>query len=43
VPQEKMGTIAEFVSVNSDLVTKKTKNSSFEEAAALTLTALTPI
>lgn len=32
-----MGTIAEFVSVNSDLVTKKTKNSSFEEAAALTL------
>jgi NADPH:quinone reductase-like Zn-dependent oxidoreductase len=32
VPQEQMGTVAEFVSINSDLVAK-TQNSSFEEAA----------
>lgn len=43
VPQEQMGTIAEYASVTSDLVAKKPKNSSFEEAAALPLTALTAI
>ncbi|TXD52008.1 MULTISPECIES: NADP-dependent oxidoreductase [unclassified Polaribacter] len=43
VPQEQMGTIAELVSVNSDLVAKKPKNSSFEEAAGLPLTGLTAI
>ncbi|SHG84103.1 NADPH:quinone reductase [Flavobacterium micromati] len=43
VPQEQMGTIAEFVSVNSDLVAKKPKNSSFEEAAGLPLVGLTAI
>jgi NADPH:quinone reductase-like Zn-dependent oxidoreductase len=43
VPQEQMGTVAEFVSVNSDLVAKKPKNSSFEEAAGLPLTGLTAI
>lgn len=43
VPQEQMGTVAEFVAVNSDLVAKKPKNSSFEEAAGLPLTGLTAI
>ena len=43
VPQEQMGTIAEFVSVNSDLVAMKPKNSSFEEAAGLPLIGLTAI
>jgi NADPH:quinone reductase-like Zn-dependent oxidoreductase len=43
VPQEQMGTIAEFVSVVSDLVAKKPKNSSFEEAAGLPLIGLTAI
>jgi NADPH:quinone reductase-like Zn-dependent oxidoreductase len=43
VPQEQMGTIAEFVSVNSHLVAKKPKNSSFEEAAGLPLIGLTAI
>jgi NADPH:quinone reductase-like Zn-dependent oxidoreductase len=43
VPQEQMGTVAEFVSVNSDLVAKKNKNSSFEEAAGLPLIGLTAI
>ncbi|MEC5165646.1 NADPH:quinone reductase-like Zn-dependent oxidoreductase [Flavobacterium sp. PL11] len=43
VPQEQMGTIAEFVTVTSDLVAKKPKNSSFEEAAGLPLTGLTAI
>lgn len=43
VPQEQMGTVAEFVSINSDLVAKKPKNSSFEEAAGLPLTGLTAI
>lgn len=43
VPQEQMGTVAEFVSVNSGLVAKKPKNSSFEEAAGLPLTGLTAI
>lgn len=43
VPQEQMGTVAEFVSVNSDLVAKKPENSSFEQAAGLPLTGLTAI
>jgi NADPH:quinone reductase-like Zn-dependent oxidoreductase len=42
VPQEQMGTVAEFVSINSELVAK-TQNSSFEEAAGLPLTGLTAI
>ena len=43
VPQEQMGTVAEFVSINSDLVAKKPTNSSFEQAAGLPLTGLTAI
>jgi NADPH:quinone reductase-like Zn-dependent oxidoreductase len=43
VSQEQMGTIAEFVSINSKLVAKKPKNSSFEEAAGLPLIGLTAI
>jgi NADPH:quinone reductase-like Zn-dependent oxidoreductase len=43
VPQEQMGTIAEFVAVNSELVAKKPTNSSFEEAAGLPLVGLTSI
>jgi NADPH:quinone reductase-like Zn-dependent oxidoreductase len=43
VPQEQMGTIAEFVSINSSVVAKKPKNSSFEEAAGLPLIGLTAI
>jgi len=43
VPQEQMGTIAEFVNINSDLVAKKPKNISFEEAAGLPLIGLTAI
>jgi NADPH:quinone reductase-like Zn-dependent oxidoreductase len=43
VPQEQMGTIAEFVAVTSDLVAKKPENISFEEAAGLPLTGLTAI
>jgi NADPH:quinone reductase-like Zn-dependent oxidoreductase len=43
VPQEQMGTVAEFVSINSELVAKKPKNCSFEEAAGLPLTGLTAI
>jgi NADPH:quinone reductase-like Zn-dependent oxidoreductase len=35
-----MGTVAEFVSINSELVAKKPKNCSFEEAAGLPLTDL---
>jgi NADPH:quinone reductase-like Zn-dependent oxidoreductase len=42
VPQEQMGTIAEFVAVNSELVAKKPTNSSFEEAG-LPLVGLTSI
>ena len=38
-----MGTIAEFVAVNSELVAKKPKNITFEEAAALPLVGLTAI
>lgn len=43
VPQEQMGTIAEYVAVNSGVVAKKPINSSFEEAAGLPLTGLTAI
>jgi NADPH:quinone reductase-like Zn-dependent oxidoreductase len=42
-PQEQMGTIAEFVSVNSNLVAKKPENISFEQASGLPLTGLTAI
>jgi NADPH:quinone reductase-like Zn-dependent oxidoreductase len=43
VPQEQMGTVAEFVAIDSDVVSKKPTNSSFEEAAGLPLTGLTAI
>ena len=43
VPQEQMGTIAEFVAVHSDLVAKKPENISFEQASGLPLTGLTAI
>jgi NADPH:quinone reductase-like Zn-dependent oxidoreductase len=42
VPQEQMGTIAEFVAVNSELVAKNLQIS-FEEAAGLPLVGLTSI
>ncbi|MEJ1223997.1 NADP-dependent oxidoreductase [Sediminicola sp. 1XM1-17] len=41
VPQEQMGTVAEFVAVNSDLAARKPENISFEEASGLPLTGLT--
>lgn len=43
VPQEQMGTVAEFVVVNSDMVAKKPDNVSFEKAAGLPLVGLTAI
>ncbi|CAM3608314.1 NADP-dependent oxidoreductase [Flavobacterium gelidilacus] len=43
VPQEQMGTVAEFVSIKSNLVAKKPSNISFEEAAGLPLAGLTAI
>ena len=43
VPQEQMGTVAEFVTINSDKVAKKPENISFEEASGLPLTGLTAI
>lgn len=43
VPQEQMGTVAEFVTINSDKVAKKPANISFEEASGLPLTGLTAI
>ena len=43
VPQEQMGTIAEFVAVNSNVIAKKPKNISFEQASGLPLTGLTAI
>jgi NADPH:quinone reductase-like Zn-dependent oxidoreductase len=43
VPQEQMGTVAEFVSVHCDVVAKKPENISFEEAAGLPLAGLTAI
>ena len=41
VPQEQMGTLAEFVSVSSAAVSKKPGNISFEEAASVPLVGLT--
>jgi len=43
VPQERMGTIAEFVAVNNTAVSKKPRNLSFEEAASLPLAGLTAL
>lgn len=43
VPQEQMGTVTEYVAINSDVVAKKPSNSSFEEAAGLPLAGLTAI
>ncbi|PRX52366.1 NADP-dependent oxidoreductase [Salegentibacter salegens] len=43
VPQEQMGTVAEFVTINADKVAKKPENISFEEASGLPLTGLTAI
>jgi NADPH:quinone reductase-like Zn-dependent oxidoreductase len=43
VPQDQMGTVAEFVVVKSDLVAKKPGNITFEEASGLPLTGLTAI
>ena len=43
VPQEQMGTIAEYVAVNSMAVAKKPGNISFEEAASLPLAGLTAL
>ena len=41
VPQEQMGTLAEYVAVNSTAVSKKPGNITFEEAASLPLVGLT--
>jgi len=43
VPQEQMGTIAEYVAVNDSAVSKKPENISFEEAASLPLAGLTAL
>jgi len=43
VPQEQMGTLAEFVAVASAAVSKKPENSSFEEAAGIPLAGLTAL
>jgi NADPH:quinone reductase-like Zn-dependent oxidoreductase len=43
VPQEQMGTLAEFVAVTSAAVSKKPINISFEEAASLPLAGLTAL
>lgn len=43
VPQEQMGTIAEYVAVNTAAVSKKPGNISFEEAASLPLAGLTAL
>jgi NADPH:quinone reductase-like Zn-dependent oxidoreductase len=43
VPQEQMGTLAEFVAVTSNAVSKKPGNISFEEAASLPLAGLTAL
>tara|TARA_R110000787_G_scaffold41071_2_gene101577 strand:+ start:6076 stop:7059 length:984 start_codon:yes stop_codon:yes gene_type:complete len=43
VPQEQMGTIAEYVAVTSGAVSKKPGNISFEEAASLPLAGLTAL
>ena len=43
VPQEQMGTLAEFVAVTSAAVSKKPGNISFEEAASIPLAGLTAL
>ena len=43
VPQEQMGTIAEYVAVNNMAVSKKPGNISFEEAASIPLAGLTAL
>lgn len=43
VPQEQMGTLAEFVAVTSSAVSKKPGNISFEEAAGIPLAGLTAL
>jgi NADPH:quinone reductase-like Zn-dependent oxidoreductase len=43
VPQEQMGTITEYVAVNSFAVSKKPGNITFEEAASLPLAGLTAL
>ncbi len=43
VPQEQMGTLAEYVAVTSDAVAKKPENISFEEAASIPLAGLTAL
>ena len=43
VPQEQMGTLAEYVAVTSAAVSKKPGNISFEEAASLPLAGLTAL
>jgi NADPH:quinone reductase-like Zn-dependent oxidoreductase len=43
VPQEQMGTLAEFVAVSSNAVSKKPGNISFEEAASIPLAGLTAL
>lgn len=43
VPQEQMGTLAEFVAVTSDAVSKKPRSISYEEAASLPLVGLTAL
>lgn len=43
VPQNQMGTVAEYVAVDSTVVSKKPENISFEEAAGLPLIGLTSI
>jgi NADPH:quinone reductase-like Zn-dependent oxidoreductase len=43
VPQNQMGTVAEYVAVNFKVASKKPQNISFEEAASLPLIGLTTI
>lgn len=43
VPQEYMGTVAEFVTVDSSVVAHKPENVTFEKASSLPLTGLTAI
>ena len=43
VPQEQMGTLAEFVAVTTNAVSKKPGNISFEEAASIPLAGLTAL
>jgi len=43
VPQEQMGTIADYVAVRSSAVSKKPENISYEEAASIPLAGLTAL